>query len=712
MSTARLIREGGLGILRIDNPPVNAVSAELVVDLDAAFSEFEAAPDLAALVIECAGRTFVAGGDISAFDNPDFSAKPFNALLGRIEASRRPVVAALHGSVLGGGLELALACHARVADPKTRLGLPEISLGLIPGSLGTQRLPRLVGLGKAFDMITSGKPIDAHAADKLGLIDRMSEDVATVARALAQALAKGDQPLRRASELSPPDIGTADEILAKARQAAEAKPWLPALAAIADCLVAAARQEFPTGEQIEAKAFSALIPTMQARAMRHLFFAEREAQKIPGLAKTVRPRPIDKVGILGVGTMGAGIAMTFANAGFDVRLVETTQEALERGLGIIRRDYGATVKRGLMSGERAERLISGMSGSTALEDLADRDIVVEAVFEDLDLKLSIARQLGRICKPGAIIASNTSTLDVDRIGAASGRAGDVLGTHFFSPANIMKLLEVIRGAETAQDVLATVMSLSRKIGKTAVVSGVCYGFIGNRMSEVYMRENEALQLEGVLPSQIDGVATNPAFWGMAMGPSRMLDMAGVDVGARTVIEWINGGEGPQDPAYRILCRTMFERGLHGQKTGQGYYLYEDRKPVHSEATEALARELAEEHGVTRRDRVSDTEIFERLLFPMVNEAARILDEGIAYRPGDIDVVWTAGYGFPRWRGGPLFMADEIGLGRVVSRLDHYAETLGNEHGYWTVAPLLRRLADNGARLSDWRRDQEHTEQKA
>ena len=327
--------------------------------------------------------------------------------------------------------------------------------------------------------------------------------------------------------------------------------------------------------------------------------------------------------------------------------------------------------------------------------------MIEAVFEDLALKLDVAGSLGSLCKPDAIIATNTSTLDVNKIARATGRAKDVLGTHFFSPAHIMRLLEIVRGDETAPDVLQTLMQLSSRIRKTAVVSGVCYGFIGNRMAEVYERENEAMQLEGATPSRIDSVAENPEWVGLAMGPSRMLDMAGVDVGARTVIEWIKSGEGPQEPSYRAMCRSLFEAGLHGQKTGEGYYRYEGRTPLPSERQAELARELAARHGISRRETITDREIFERLLYPMINEAALILSEGIAYRPGDIDVVWTAGYGFPAWRGGPLFMADEIGLPEIVSRLDHYAGALGNDAGHWTVAPLLRELASKGRRITDW-----------
>ncbi|TDK45720.1 3-hydroxyacyl-CoA dehydrogenase NAD-binding domain-containing protein [Antarcticimicrobium luteum] len=703
MSKAELHRDGRLGILRIDNPPVNAIAPDLVTAMDAALTAFEADTSLAALVIECAGRTFVAGGDIAAFDDPSFSAGPFNALLARIEASDRPVVAALFGTVLGGGLELALACHARVATPTTRLGLPEITLGLIPGSLGTQRLPRLAGVAKACEMITSGKPISASAAAAAGIVDKLAEDHALAARELALHLAGSGAPIRRTRALIAPDADTAGAVIAEARRAAQARPWLPALAAVADCLAASVQKSFPDGEGVEARAFSDLVRTPQSRAMRHLFFAERAAQKIPGLSRDAERRTISRVGILGVGTMGAGIAMCFANAGYPLHLVETSQDGLDRGKGLIAAAYASTVTRGLISEDQAQARIGLMTGSTDMADLSDCDIVVEAVFEDMELKLSVARKLGAVCKLGAIIATNTSTLDVDRIARETGRAGDVLGTHFFSPAHIMKLLEVVRGKDTAPEVLATVMELSRRIRKTAVVSGVCYGFIGNRMAEVYMRESEAMQLEGAVPSQIDGVAENPAFLGMAMGPSRMLDMAGVDVGARTVVEWIKSGKGPQDPAYRILARTLYEHGQHGQKTGQGYYRYDNRKAVHSDDTQKLCRDLAQAHGVTRRAAIPDEEILERLLYPMINEAALILEDGIAYRPGDIDIVWTAGYGFPAWRGGPVFMADEIGLKTIVARMDHYAAALGNEHGYWTVAPLLRHLAETNSRLSDWQR---------
>ncbi|RAI00053.1 enoyl-CoA hydratase [Acuticoccus sediminis] len=691
--------EGPIAIMTIDNPPVNALSYAVIDGIKAAFDTFEAS-ECEALVIACAGRTFVAGADINTFDDADFSAAPFNALIGRIEASPRPVAAALFGTVLGGGLELAMACHIRVAHPATRLGLPEVHLGLIPGSLGTQRLPRLAGLAKAFEMISTGTPISAEHAVGAGIVDHIADDPKGAAIHAVADYAHSHQPPRRASELTIPDIDQAPEIIAQAKAAAEAKPFLPTLGAIAAALEAATRS-FAEGERVEAAEFEKLRATTTSRALRHIFFAEREAQRVPGLPKDIQARPIKSVGIVGVGTMGGGIAMTFANAGIPVTLVETSQEALDRGIGIIEKNYAGTVSRGRLTEEAAKERRALMTGATGMEALAEADLIIEAVFEDMSLKLDVARKLGEVAKPGAIIATNTSTLDVDKIAEATGRPADALGTHFFSPAHIMKLLEVVRGAQTAPDVLYTVMKLSKTIGKTAVVSGVCYGFIGNRMTEMYLRESEAMILEGATPQQIDKVVESPRWLGLAMGPNRMGDMAGVDVMARIVNEWVESGEGPQAPSYRALVRALFHLGKFGQKTGEGLYLYEGRKPIPNPATEALAKELAAMHNIAPREH-SEQEIFERLIYPMVNEAALILMEGIAYRPGDIDVVWTSGYGWPTWRGGPLFMADEIGVGEIVARMDHYAATLGNEHGYWTVAPLLRELAASGQRISDWR----------
>lgn len=695
--------DGRLGVLRINHPPVNALGPATVQGLIEGFAAFEAQPQLQALVLHCEGRTFVAGGDIAAFEDPGFSAAPYNQLLARIEASARPVVAALHGTVLGGGLELAMACHARVANPATRLGLPEIKLGLIPGSLGTQRLPRLVGAALALDLIQTGRTLAAEQALAVGLIDAISaqpplQAALAHARSLSAQLAQGG-PLRRSSQLPTPPTSWSEAAYTEALHQARAQPHYPALEAAVECVHAASTQPFAVGEQVEAAWFARVLRSASSQAMRHLFFAERAAGKIPGLAADLPLRPVHTVGVLGAGTMGCGITMAFLNAGYDTVLVEANAAALERGLAAIANTYDTSLRKGRLSeAERAQRLARLRS---TLQDtaLADCDLVIEAVFEDMALKQSVAQRLGQICKPTAIIATNTSTLDVDAIAAASGRAGDVLGTHFFSPAHVMRLLEVVRGARTAPDALATVMQLAKRIDKVAVVSGVCYGFIGNRMAEVYMREAEFLLLEGASPAQIDQAIES---LGLAMGPCRMLDMAGIDVGAKTVIELDKAGGLPADASYRVVVRALFAAGQFGQKTGSGYYRYEGRSPQPNPAVLALCQTLAQQHGIAQRSDITATEITERLLLSMVNEAARILEEGIAYRGSDIDVVWTAGYGFPNYRGGPLWLADTMGLGHVVARLEHYAQQRGNPHGYWDISPLLQQLAVEGKRLSQYR----------
>ncbi|MEZ5646325.1 MAG: 3-hydroxyacyl-CoA dehydrogenase NAD-binding domain-containing protein [Burkholderiaceae bacterium] len=698
-SPVTLKSEGAIGVLVINNPPVNALSPATVQGLIDGLAAFEARDDLKALVLHCEGRTFVAGGDIASFEDPDFSAAPYNSFLARLEAGSRPVVAALHGTALGGGLELALACHWRVAAQGTRVGLPEVKLGLIPGSLGTQRLPRVAGAERALEMMLSGRMVGTQEALDAGIVDEISDQPPLqAALARARALVEAGTAPRRSSALSVDPATLPDGLIDKAMAAAKAKPQYPAHEAIVSCVQAAATLPFAQGEQVEADWFARVLRSGTSKAMRHLFFAERAADKIPGLATGVSPRPIGKVGVLGAGTMGGGIAMCFANAGYDTVLVEASAEALERGMGIIRKNYDATVSKGRLSAEERDRRLARLTPSLKDTDLGSCDIVIEAVFENMALKQEIAKRLGEICHPGAIIATNTSTLDVDAIALASGRPADVLGTHFFSPANVMRLLEVVRGAKTAPDVLATVMHLAKRIGKVAAVSGVCYGFIGNRMAEVYMREAEFLLLEGATPARIDQAIES---LGLAMGPCRMLDMAGIDVGAKTVIEYEKAGGLPPDPTYRVVVRKLFEQGQFGQKTGAGYYRYEGRTPLSNPETQATCDALAAQHGITRRNDISDVEIVERLIYSMVNEGARILDEGIAYRGSDIDVVWTAGYGFPDHQGGPMFLADERGLAHVVERLDHYAATRGNPFGYWTVSPLLRRLASEGGRLSQY-----------
>ena len=698
-SKVQLTSIGDMGVVTIDAPPVNALSPEVVAGLAAALDAFEADRSYSALLLHCEGRTFVAGGDITSFDAPDFSATLFNVTLARLEAIDRPVVAALHGTVLGGGLELALACHYRVAVPATKLGLPEVKLGLLPGSLGTQRLPRAAGMALALDLIASGRSIGASDAFEAGIVDEVREGTPLeVGLAFAEALvARQATPRRLSTQTVSPDSVPADFFTKALDEATRRKAFYPSARNIV-LAVQASMLPFAEGEAVEARLFEELRVSAVSKAMRHLFFAERQAAKIPGLAKDVTLRPIASVGIVGAGTMGGGIAMNFANAGIPTVLVETSQAALDRGLGLVRANYEASAAKGRLTTAQVEQRMALLRGSLDDTALGGCDLVIEAVFENMELKKQVCARLGKVCKPGAIIATNTSTLDVDVLAEATGRAADVVGMHFFSPANVMRLLEVVRGAETAPDVLATVMQVARKIGKVAVVSGVCYGFIGNRMAEVYMREAEFLMMGGASPAQIDGAVEA---LGMAMGPCRMLDMAGIDVGARTVIEYGKAGGLPPDDSYRAVVRTMFELGRFGQKTGAGYYRYEGRKPVTDPETARIAREQAAAHGIVQRSDIGPQEIVERLLYPLINEDANILEEGIAYRPGDIDIVWTAGYGFPDHQGGPLWMADAIGLATVAERLAHYAEVRGNPFGYWTVSPLLASLAESGQRLSDW-----------
>ena len=678
-------RDGRIGLVEIHNPPVNALSIPVVDGLASALEQFEATPDLDALVLYGRGRTWVAGADITALEQPGFPTARFNTFLARLEAQARPVVVALHGTVLGGGLELAMACHHRVAQPQTRLGLPEVKIGIIPGSLGTQRLPRLAGAELALELISSGRMIGAAQAASAGLVDAIAEgEPRAIGLAAARAVLAAGAPLRRAG--APRAAPASAEALDRAEAAAAKKPGWPQLAAAVRCVRAAQELPFAQGAAVEAAEFEQLVPSPSARALRHLFFAEREAMKIPGLPRDTALRPVRKVGIVGAGTMGGGIAMNFANAGIPTVVVEVSDEALQRGLGLVRRNYEASAAKGRLTREQVDQRMALLQGALDYAALGDCDLVIEAVFGDLALKTEVCARLGAAVKPGAIIATNTSTLDVDALARATGRPADVVGMHFFSPANVMRLLEVVRGAATAPDVLATVMKLASTIGKVPVVSGVCYGFIGNRMAEVYMREAEFLILEGAEPAQVDAAVEA---LGMAMGPCRMLDMAGVDVGARTVIEYGKAGGLPPDPSYRALVRKLFELGRFGQKTGAGYYRYEGRSPLPDPQVTAIAAALAAEHGIARRERIGPEEIVERLMYPLINEGLKILDEGIAYRPGDIDVVWVAGYGFPDHRGGPMWMAGEIGLDVIAGRLAHYAAQRGNPYGYWTPA---RRLA--------------------
>ncbi|MDO8770906.1 MAG: 3-hydroxyacyl-CoA dehydrogenase NAD-binding domain-containing protein [Burkholderiaceae bacterium] len=703
-SAVTLTRHDGIAVIQIDNPPVNALSTEVIAGLVRTVTEFEADRSFKALVVVCSGRTFVAGGDIANFDDPDFEAKTYNGVLARMEALDRPVIVALHGTVLGGGLELALACHYRVAMRDTRLGFPEVLIGLLPGSLGTQRLPRLVSVDVAIEMMQSGRMINAADALHAGLIDAIRPgSPLDFGIAMAREVIAAGGGVRRTCDRRV-DTGNLDvKFFENALENAQArKPMYPALQYIVRCVEAAANSSFEAGEALEARLFEECRHSAQSRAMRHLFFAEREAAKIPSLRKDLTRQTIAKVGVVGAGTMGGGIAMCFANAKIPCVIVEAGGSALDRGIRLVRRNYEASAAKSKITSAQVDERMAMISGSLDYDALFDCDLVIEAVYEDFEVKAQVCARLGRVCKPGAIIATNTSTLDVDTLALASGRPDDFVGMHFFSPANVMRLLEVVRGAKTTPSVLAAVMDIAKRIGKTAVVSGVCYGFIGNRMAEPYMRETEFLLMEGATPAQIDSAVENWQRLGMAMGPCRMLDMAGIDVGAKTIIELGKKGGLPSDPRYRAVVLRLFEQGRHGQKTGNGYYRYEGRRPLPESGTATVCEDLAREHGIVRRDSISDGEIVERLLYPMINEAAKILEEGIAFRPGDIDVIWTSGYGFPDYQGGPMFMADKIGVAKVVQRLNDYASQRGDLHGYWAPAKLLTNLAEKDQRISDWR----------
>jgi len=643
--------QGKVGVITVDNPPVNALSHAVRQGL---LDAMKAAENDAseAIVILCDGRTFIAGADIKEFGKP-LKEPGLPDLLNRIEASPKRVIAAIHGTALGGGFETALAAHYRCAIASAKVGLPEVKLGLFPGAGGTQRIPRIAGVKATLDLCIGGAPISAAEALSIGLIDKIIDgDLREGALAWARKLIQDDAPIRRSSEQVVPDFDASifDEYRAGLRARARGQM---APGHIVSAVEAATTLPFAEGQAVERKLFLECMESPQSAGMRHIFFAERQATKIDGLAKDTPVRSVDSVGVIGGGTMGGGIAMSFANAGIAVTMIEINDEALERGLSNVDRSYVGSVKRGKISEEKAAASRNLISGSTDYATLADADLVVEAVFEDPDLKKKIFKQLDAVCKPGAILATNTSYQDVDEIAAVTGRPEDVIGLHFFSPAHIMKLLEVVRGEKTADDVLATAMALARTIRKVAVVSGVCYGFIGNRMLRPYGKTSQLLLLEGASPQQIDAAMES---WGMAMGPLRVFDLAGLDIGytARKALS----DEQKGDPKTYRVPDMLVEAGRLGQKSGAGFYAYdENRKPQPDAIVDDIIRSAAADLGVERRE-ISDEEIVDRLISALVDEGRKILDEGIAQRSGDIDVVYVYGYGFPASRGGPMYYADQ------------------------------------------------------
>ncbi|HKX88799.1 MAG TPA: 3-hydroxyacyl-CoA dehydrogenase NAD-binding domain-containing protein [Sphingopyxis sp.] len=660
-------KDGEVAVIIVNNPPVNALSWHVRQGLEEKFGAALADDSVHAIVLRCAGATFIAGADISEFGKPP-RGPDFNAVLNSIEAASKPVIAAIHGTALGGGLETALVCHYRVAVPSAKLGVPEVKLGLLPGAGGTQRLPRVVGVEAAATMTSTGDPLPAAKAKELGLVDELAGEDSLAADAIAFARAKiadGPRPTRERPVFG--DVAVIEQL-----KAANAKRWRGFEAPYANlaCVEAATRLPFEEGLAFEREQFMKLMFGSQSAAQRHIFFAERQAAKIDGLPKDTQLRDIKKVGVIGAGTMGGGISMNFLQKGIPVTIVEMAQDALDRGVGVIRKNYDASAAKGRFKPEQVDQMMGLLTPSLSLDDLADCDLIIEAVYENMDVKKDIFGKLDKIAKPGAILASNTSYLDVDEIATATSRPGDVLGMHFFSPANVMKLLEVVRGEKTAPDALATAMAIGKKIGKVAVVAGVCDGFIGNRMLKPRQVEAMKLLLEGATPAQVDKVHVE---FGMPMGPFQMSDLAGVDIG------W------HRDPnRIESIRDALAAEGRWGQKKQAGFYDYDEkRNPSESPRVAEIIEEFRKREGVEKRE-ITDQEIIERTLYPMVNEGALILSEGKAQRASDIDVVWIYGYGWPVYRGGPMFWAGLEGTDKIVAALE--------KHGF-AVAPLLKEKAE-------------------
>ena len=685
-------KQGSIGVITLNNPPVNALSVNkgLLQGLLEALQEGDHDPHIRAFVIIGAGRNFSGGADISEFGKPyDHGKAKLPDVLAYMDTVTKPIVAGVSGPTMGGGLELALGCHYRVALTGAQIALPEVKLGILPGAGGTQRAPRLMGVEKAIDFMVSGDPVSTEQANELGLIDEIvTGELRAGAISYANRMLREGQRVRRASHLSARLDGEPAAFFAGVRERT-AKTWrgYPAPLAIVACVEAAVTQPFAKGIQFERQQFEKLVKTSESRALRHLFFAEREAAKIADVPPDTAVSEIKSAAVIGAGTMGGGIAMNFANAGIPVKLLETKQEALDRGLGIIRKNYAATVAKGRLSQGAMDKRMALIQPSLSFDELKQADIVVEAVFEELDVKKQVFDQLDRVAKPSAILATNTSTLDVNAIAAVTKRPEQVIGTHFFSPANVMKLLEVVRGEHTSKQVLATTMKLGKTIKKVPVCVGVCDGFVGNRMLHKYFREAGYLLEEGATPWQVDRALE--AF-GFAMGPFRVGDLAGLDIG------WAirKRQAATRDPRERY-CRIpdlICEMGRFGQKTGAGYYRYEDgRKAVPDPAIEALIVQASAEKGIMRRQ-IPDQEIVERCVYQLVNEGAKILEEGIAQRASDIDIVYAFGYGFPRYRGGPMCHADIVGLGNVMEAIQRYHAVHGDS---WKPASLLVRLAGEG-----------------
>ena len=690
-----------IAIITLDQPPVNSLGHALRSAIKTAVESAVEDPAVSAILVTGSDKLFSAGADITEFESGPFWEEPaLHELCNYLEACPKLLVFALNGTTMGGALELALTGDYRLARPGARLGFPEVTLGIIPGAGGTQRLPRRIDPATALDMIVTGKPIAAERALELGLVDQIADpeaDFRAAALTWVKSLLQEKAARHRCPDLPQPEAVLTEEYLADYRKsmARQLRGFYAPEQAIR-AVEAACRLPLSKGLDYEMELFKSCVDTPQHRAQKHLFFAERAAKKIPGIGAETGPRRVDGVGVVGSGTMGGGITMSFLAAGIPVTLVDVSDEALQKGLDRMKSNYAVSVKRGRLGQEQVDRQLSLLTTTTDYGVLADADLVIEAVFEKFDLKEKVLSELDRICKAGCILASNTSTLDLNRLAGVTSRPGDVVGMHFFSPANVMRLLEVVRGEKTEPEVLATVLEVGRRIRKLPIVVGVCYGFVGNRMLEPYMREAQRLVLEGAEPARVDKALTG---FGMAMGPITMMDMIGLDVlylmreGNRDAIS--------HDPGYAVLGDELCRMDRYGQKTGRGYYLHEGRKQEDDPELTALAERLAGELGVERRE-IDDEEIVQRCIYPLIDEGARILEEGIAYRAGDIDLIYTNGYGFPVWRGGPMQYAGEIGLDKIRTALDHYRKSLGDYGEMWfQPSELVKKLAASGQTFNEY-----------
>lgn len=693
----RVEYENNIGLVVVNNPPVNTITAAVRDGLRAALAKIKERNGVQAVLLMCEGSTFFSGADVGEFDGPPKEAEYRDVFL-QLENLEVPVVVAMHGTVMGGGLEIALAAHYRVSAPGTRLGLPEVSLGIIPGAGGTQRMPRLIGAKATLEMILGIAPVTAEQAVAMGFVDEILQgDLRAAALDYARQLVASGQGVRRTSE-RPVDPDTATpEIFAELEQLAtkKHKGRQAPLTAI-QAVKASVQLPFMDGLLEEERLVNEAKQTTESKALVHLFFAERETRKIPDLPKETSTRPIGKVGVIGAGTMGTGIAMCYANAGIPVVLIDVDPEGLERGLNNIGSIYASRVQRKRMTEDKKNQVMALITGGGNLEDTADCDLVIEAVYENMALKRNIFAQLDAITAPSTILATNTSTLDINEIASVVEQPGDVIGLHFFSPANVMPLLEVVRSDSTSAETIKTCMDMAKTIRKVPVLTRVCYGFIGNRMMEGYAREAERMVLEGATPKQVDTALEN---FGMAMGILAVFDMAGVDTG--TKVHEANADKYPPDPTYYQADFALVEAGRLGQKNGKGYYRYEpgDRTRHEDEEAIAILRQRAEDLGIPQRKDHTEEEIVERCILPLINEGIQLLDEGIAIRAADVDVTWSAGYGFPRYRGGPLFYADTVGLKSIYEGMLKYREKFGPMH--WQPAPLLEKLVKEGKRLADW-----------